>query len=1129
MLLIISVCFGFMLTAAEPTAQAASMTISATKDEIKELFYSRSGGAHPRLYATKDQFTDLQQRICTDPYLEKWFTNIYQYYGQQHASDTLIWVRSAAEQASSGKRFNDLFDGIGRIANTAFLYRITGESRFAECALKDMLWLAGQSSWDYNFLEMAQISYALGIGYDWLYDYMTASQRKTVCDAIYYKAIEASYTLPEDQIYWKTIDNNLNSWVYGGLTIGALAIFESYPDRCATFLSEMVTNIQNSMRIYAPCGSYPEGPDYSVGGLSFTVFTLEACQSVLGTEFGLSKINGFRESGEYLPAINGYTASFNYGDGGVYKHNTAALFWYADHFQKPELALWQRDIQTHDAYTHDAFFALLWYKPDMLEGYKTSQAQKDYLLRDDVHYQSVATFRSDADSPRQIYAAIKSGYIRSSHHTDTDIGTFVMDAMGVRWFCDLGSEDYSILNNSSSGYWDWTEGANRWKHYRKRTEGQNTLVINPGTGAGQDTTAKCQISDYRSLPDGGYAVVDMTDAYDIYGATSVKRGMMLFDGRSRVLLRDEITCKSASTLYWFAHTQASISISPDGKTATLTQGGKTLLAQIASPSNATFTTMAATPLIPLNPSPNGQKSNTAYRKLTIQLKNVTSTQLSVIFTPIAEANDRNKPLPTMGISDFASYLRSASEDTTIPINGKGEYELSTAEHFVKLASMVNSGTTFSGKTVKLMEDLDLQGYTLTPIGGGTTDGTSGKAFYGTFDGGGHVIRNLLLYCPNSYYVALFGSISGATIKDLGIESGRVFGYDKASGLVGMSLNSTVSDCYSKASVNGTGPYHAGLIAQIVLETNVRNCYFTGSVNGTATTGGLVAYVGSNSTLTMSNCYHAGLLNGSDQYTGMIGYYHTGGSSVAKKISISNCYSTWRLKGTQVATNTAIETYTACGTITDAQMISAAPYIGGSLMYDCEWENDGYPVLSRQCDTILPPDGKITDVSQLRLMAWEVNSGKTTFYGKTFTLSKSLDLQGREWIPIGGNTTNGANGGYAFAGTFDGNGHSIRNLRITVGNCYVGFFGRLTGRVRDFGTQNGTVRGNLCVGGISGGGGTFDRCYNGATVQGNTTVGGVVGSCGNTTTANCYNTGNVSASANNAGGIIGYYASASSGV
>ncbi len=1124
---LITTLFPSFTLAAE--ASGNETIISASGEELQALFYGRSGGKHPRLYADEDRFTELKQTIHTDSFLEKWYSDIYEYYGDVHLSEVMIWVTDPAMQVSSGKRFNDLFDGIGRIANTAFLYQISGESRFAECALKDMMMLAGQSCWDYNFLEMAQITYAMGLGYDWLYDYMTAAQRKTICDAIYHLAIDAYFTLSSDQIYWKTASTNLNSWAYGGLTIGALAIFDSYPDRCAAFLSEMVTNIQNSMRIYAPCGSYPEGPDYSVSGLSFTVYTLEACLSVLGTEFGLSKINGFRESGEYLPAINGYTASFNYGDGGVYMHNSAALFWYANHFQKPELALWQRSRQTHDIYTHDSFFALLWYEPELLKDYVASQAQKDYLLRDDVNYQSVATFRSDADSPQQIYAAIKSGYIRSSHHTDTDIGTFIMDAMGVRWFCELGSEDYSILNNSASGYWDWTEGANRWKHYRKRAEGQNTLVINPSTAAGQYTNAKCQISDYQSLKDGGYAVVDMTNAYGMYGASSVKRGLMLFDGRSRVLLRDEIVCSSPSTIYWFAHTQANISISADGKTATLTRGGKTLIAQIASPSSATFTSMAAEPLIPLNPNPDGQKSNAGYRKLVIKLTDVNSTELAVVFTPLATANAASKELPTTQIARFSSLLQSASSESILPVNAKGEYEISTPEQLVKFSSMVNSGNSFSGKTVRLMNDLDLQGWTFQPIGGGvSSDSSTGKAFSGTFDGGNHVIRNVFLYRPKDYYVALFGNINGATIKNLGIESGRVFGYDKASGLIGLSTNSTVSNCYSRANVIGTGPYHAGLIAQIVLATTVQNCYYNGSVCGTATTGGLIGYVGSNSTLTMSNCYHVGLLTGSAEYTGMIGYYHTSGTMSAKKISVSKCYSTQRLKGTKVAENPTVESYEASGTITAAQMVSAAIYIGGEFIYDCEWENEGYPVLRWQCNTSLPQDGILTTAAQLRLIAWQVNSGMTDFSGKNFYLANNLDFECREWIPIGGNTTSPSNQGKAFAGSFDGQGHSIQNLQISSGNCFVALFGRLTGRVSNLGIRSGQVQGYHIVAGISAYGGMLDRCYNNANIHGHTGVGGVIAMANNEATTNCYNTGDVTASYLYGGGIVGYYSSGAAG-
>ena len=73
--------------------------------------------------------------------------------------------------------------------------------------------------------------------------------------------------------------------------------------------------------------------------------------------------------------------------------------------------------------------------------------------------------------------------------------------------------------------------------------------------------------------------------------------------------------KSSSTLYWFAHTEAEVSISADGKTEELTKNGKKLIAQIVEPSNGTFTLMTADPLSTSPASVSGEYSREGFRKL----------------------------------------------------------------------------------------------------------------------------------------------------------------------------------------------------------------------------------------------------------------------------------------------------------------------------------------------------------------------------------------------------------------------------------------------------------------------------------------------------------------------------------
>jgi len=72
--------------------------------------------------------------------------------------------------------------------------------------------------------------------------------------------------------------------------------------------------------------------------------------------------------------------------------------------------------------------------------------------------------------------------------------------------------------------------------------------------------------------------------------------------------------------------------------------------------------------------------------------------------------------------------------------------------------------------------------------------------------------------------------------------------------------------------------------------------------------------------------------------------------------------------------------------------------------------------------------KISKASQLAFLAKSVNEG-TNYSGKYLVLTNDIDLNSIEWTPIG----NGIN---SFNGCFDGNGKTIKNLKITKRNTYM---------------------------------------------------------------------------------------------
>ena len=161
----------------------------------------------------------------------------------------------------------------------------------------------------------------------------------------------------------------------------------------------------------------------------------------------------------------------------------------------------------------------------------------------------------------------------------------------------------------------------------------------------------------------------------------------------------------------------------------------------------------------------------------------------------------------------------------------------------------------------------------------------------------------------------------------------------------------------------------------------------------------------------------------------------------------------------------------------------------------------------------------------------VETGEDSFAGKTVRLKNDIDLGGvtalgytikaNEWFPLG---IYGK-----FAGTLDGQGHSIKGLYIDQrGKNEIGLFAALerTACVRNL-TVEGVIRGGDYVGGIAGQSmmrASIQGCTNNGSVNGYRQVGGILGrlvvaGSGGAVT-DCANHGAVTAASEDAGGIVG---------
>ena len=115
-----------------------------------------------------------------------------------------------------------------------------------------------------------------------------------------------------------------------------------------------------------------------------------------------------------------------------------------------------------------------------------------------------------------------------------------------------------------------------------------------------------------------------------------------------------------------------------------------------------------------------------------------------------------------------------------------EFLLTSASDLAGFRDLVDSGTTFAGKTVKLDVDVDLGDKLFDPIGFDYAN-KGGKVFKGTFDGQHHTIyglyqngweldpdkTNYSTYAYSTAGAGLFASIQDATIKNLAISGAEI--------------------------------------------------------------------------------------------------------------------------------------------------------------------------------------------------------------------------------------------------------------------------------------------------------------------------------------------------------------------
>jgi len=474
--------------------------------------------SHPRLMLKDEDLSRLKQQYENDQVLQKCVMDVL-------AEADVCCDKPMLEYQKIGPRLLHVSRScLNRIYALGLAYRWTGDQKYAKKAVENLLTVCEFTDWNpSHFLDTAEMSHAVGIGYDWLFDYLGESQRKQIRTALIKLGLEPGLQAYENS-WWAKSEHNWNQVCNGGLIVGALAIAESEPQYAQRLISAAIKSLPLALKSYSTDGAWPEGPGYWSYATHYTAYGLAALESALGTDFGLLKIEGLDKAGNFPIYTTGPTGLYlNFADSGekATRRPMPCMFWLARTFDNPLFAEAEHaEIAKRPASPEH----VIWYVPRPEE---SSAKALDWYFHGPVE---VATFRSAWDDPNALFVGVKAGY-NQVNHGHLDLGNFELDALGVRWARDLGSDNYNL-----SGCWDMKRNGKRWTYYRLNSKSHNVPLL---AGKGQDPLAMSKLIKFQSKKSSAFVLIDLTSAYSDF-ARKVTRGIAMTLDRDAVLVQDEL-------------------------------------------------------------------------------------------------------------------------------------------------------------------------------------------------------------------------------------------------------------------------------------------------------------------------------------------------------------------------------------------------------------------------------------------------------------------------------------------------------------------------------------------------------------------------------------------------------------
>ncbi len=574
--------------------------------------------AHPRLILREGDVERLRVSVEQVPQMKRLYD--YLLNRADKALDAPL-----SERKKQGKRLLTVSRNVlDRVLHCSLAYLLTGESEYAVRAEQEMLAAADFMDWNpSHFLDVGEMTAALALGYDWLYDRLSEESRRAIEQAIVEKGLCGAES--DSQMWFYRRENNWNQVCNGGLTLGALAVAERAPEVAADIIKKSLATISLGLRPYGPDGVYPEGYSYWSYGTWYQVVLIEALRTALGESYDMEHAAGFLQSADFMTyAVAPSGKSFNFSDcGSGAVHLNLLLAWFAA--ERGDMSLLYREFESLKSdrirVLEPRLFpiAMLFLSRCDLSGITPPKGDFWYSKGEQPLFMYRSGWRSSSDA----YLAAKGGSASLSH-AHMDAGSFIYEWGGVRWSCDLGSQNYYSLESRGVKLWAMGQDSQRWDVFRLGNISHSTLSVE---GERHLCAGSAEMTEIYDTPECHGAKFDMSSVLN--GVRRAERTLTI-DGSHSVMVEDALEAEQACRVRWVMCTPAEPMV-VDNRTILLSSGGRKLRVEVLSPRRVKAFVLSN------DPPHDYDAPNKGTRRIgfTLDLRAGKPTQLKVRLVPVA--------------------------------------------------------------------------------------------------------------------------------------------------------------------------------------------------------------------------------------------------------------------------------------------------------------------------------------------------------------------------------------------------------------------------------------------------------------------------------------------------------------